>query len=83
MSYSEFGRFARVTLPGVTADWVGSEEPLEALHVSRGRAVALIHVAATDAFRLGRHADLIAHSIVTDRRSQGVTAVAEVIARLR
>src|SRR5205823_312127 len=69
-----FGRWAD---PGVTRDirsperialaaayWVRCKKPFHALDVSGRRAVASIHVTATDPFRSRRHTDLVARAVV-------------------
>ena len=63
--------------------WIRREEKFEALHVTRGRAVALVHIAAADALRARRHPDLVARPVIADRRAHRVGAVATVVARLR
>jgi len=62
-------------------DWVRRQEPFHALDVSCRRAVAHIHVAATDPLRTGRHPDLVAHAVIADRCACGVAAMKEVVAR--
>ena len=42
-----------------------------------------IDATASDPLCAGRHPDLVAHAVVTDRRASGVAAVAVVIARER
>ena len=72
----------RIVGSGLFADEVGRrDEPLEALGVGRGRAVALVHVAAADPLGAGRDADLVAGAVVTRSRTGGVGAVAVVVAR--
>ena len=60
----------------VAAEVGGRDEELEALGVSRGSAVALVHVAAADPLGAGGHADLVARAIVAGGRAGGVGAVA-------
>ena len=55
----------RVTLRRRAADRIRREEPLHAFHVGRGRAVALIHIAATNPLRSRRHSNLITSAVVT------------------
>ena len=59
------------------------QEEFHALDVSGRRAIALIHIAASDPLGAGRHPDLVTHAVVTDRRARGVAAMEKVVARER
>ena len=72
-------RFGRVGV--ATADPGRRKEPLHALDVSGGSAVARVHVAATDPLCAGGHPNLVTYAVVTDRCAGGVRAVEEIIAR--
>jgi hypothetical protein len=65
---------------GSAAHWIRSEEELHALQISRRGAHADIHVTTTYGLRLGRHTDLVAGAVVSDRGPKSVTAVKKVIA---
>ena len=77
------GRLGRVALIGRAVNRIRREEKFHALDVSGRRAVAFIHVTATDPFCARRHADLVARAIIADRGAGGVRAVKEIIARER
>src|SRR5258708_3664523 len=61
-----------ITLARRSTYRIRCEEKFHALDVTRGSAVTLIHVAASNPFGSRRHSDLIAESIITNRRSHGV-----------
>ena len=63
------------------ADRIRRKKPFHALEVSVRCAVALVHVAAADPFRAGRHTDLIARAVVANRSANRVSAMATVVAR--
>jgi hypothetical protein len=66
-----------------TADRVRRKKEFHALHVGGGRPVTLVHVAATDPLGARRHPDLVSRAVVADGSTDGVAAVAMVIARHR
>ena len=76
-------RFGRVAFVRCAAQWVRRKEKLHALDVPGRRAVALVHVTATDPLRARGHSNLIARAVVPDCCTNRVTPVEEIIARLR
>ena len=60
---------------------VRRKEPFHALHVSGRRAVADIHVTATNPLCAGRHPYLVTHTVIADCRAGGVRTVEVIIAR--
>jgi hypothetical protein len=88
--------FRRRTTPGVNgyigrlggialtaAYWVRRQKKLHALDVSGWRAVADIHVAATNPFCAWGHPDLVASAVIADCGAGGMRAVKEIITRER
>ncbi len=61
----------------------GSDKPLVALDIGRRCTVSLVHIAAADPARPGRHADLVAGAVIAHHGAHGVRAVAVVVARKR
>jgi hypothetical protein len=60
---------------------VGCKEKFHALDVAGWCAVALVHVAATDPLRSGRHPDLITSAIIASRSPYRMSPVTIVVAR--
>jgi hypothetical protein len=76
-------RLGRVAFVGRAAERVRREEKFHALNVPGRCAVALVHVTATNPLRTGSHSNLVGAAIVANCRANGVTAMEEIIARLR
>ena len=76
------GRLSRVTFVRRAANWVRCEEKFHALHICRRRAVALVHVTASNPLRARRHADLIGAAIVADRCARCMATMKEIVTRL-
>ena len=76
------GCFGRVAFVRRAADWVRREEKFHALHICCWRAVALVHVTASNPLCAGRHPNLIGAAIVSDCCAGCVRAVEEIITRL-
>ena len=74
------GSLGRVALIGRAVNRIRCEEKFHALDVSGWRAIAFIHVTATNPLRSRRHAYLIPHPVVADRCPRGMRTVKEIIA---